>query len=106
VPSPRSGRRWGVILTFVLVSVLVVDLARPPDRQWSAWLALGGIALYQRAASPWVARAGVACRFTPTCSRYAAATIARDGALKGGAKTAVRLLRCGPWTPAGTVDEP
>jgi putative membrane protein insertion efficiency factor len=46
------------------------------------------------------------CRFTPTCSRYAEVVIARDGLLKGGAETARRLLRCGPWTPLGTVDEP
>ncbi len=68
--------------------------------------ALAAIHAYQRTLSPIAARAGVRCRFTPTCSRYAEAVIARDGLLRGGAKAITRILRCGPWTPFGTRDEP
>ncbi len=46
------------------------------------------------------------CRFTPTCSEYAAEALQRHGLLRGGAMALGRVLRCGPWTPRGTVDLP
>jgi putative membrane protein insertion efficiency factor len=69
-------------------------------------LAIGSIHIYQRALAPAAARIGLRCRFTPTCSRYADAVIQKHGALAGSWMTLTRLLRCGPWTPMGTVDEP
>ena len=69
-------------------------------------LALGGIRLYQRRVAPLVALAGIRCRFTPTCSRYAEIVIARDGIVKGGWESVKRITRCGPWTAAGTADDP
>jgi len=74
---------------------------------WNAQaIALGGIHVYQDALAPAAARAGLRCRFTPTCSRYAEVVIARDGVLRGGIKAIVRIARCGPWTTPGTRDEP
>jgi putative membrane protein insertion efficiency factor len=74
---------------------------------WNAApLALGGVHLYQRTLSPLGARAGIRCRFVPTCSRYAEAVIARDGIVRGGWRALVRVSRCGPWTQMGTVDPP
>jgi putative membrane protein insertion efficiency factor len=61
---------------------------------------------YQATLSPVLTAAGFRCRFTTSCSRYAEVVIARDGLVRGGVKAAARLARCGPWTPAGTVDEP
>jgi len=69
-------------------------------------IALGGIHGYQRAIAPLASRAGIRCRFTPSCSRYAEVVIARDGVVHGGWLALKRLARCGPWTPAGTLDEP
>jgi putative membrane protein insertion efficiency factor len=69
-------------------------------------IALGGIHFYQRALAPSAARIGLRCRFTPTCSRYAEIVIARDGLARGGLKAAARIVRCGPWTPQGTRDDP
>jgi putative membrane protein insertion efficiency factor len=69
-------------------------------------IALAGIHVYQHTLSPVAARAGMRCRFTPSCSRYAEAVIARDGVVRGGWKTMKRIARCGPWTTPGTVDEP
>ena len=69
-------------------------------------IVLAGIHGYQLALAPLAARAGVRCRFTPSCSHYAEAVIARDGVIVGGLKTVKRLARCGPWTPQGTIDEP
>lgn len=69
-------------------------------------IALAAIHGYQRALSPIAVRAGLRCRFTPTCSRYAEAVIARDGIVRGGWKTVKRIARCNPLTLAGTRDEP
>ncbi|HEV8142953.1 MAG TPA: membrane protein insertion efficiency factor YidD, partial [Methylomirabilota bacterium] len=58
-------------------------------------LALGGIHVYQHALAPLADRVGARCRFTPTCSRYGEAVIARDGVVRGGWKTVKRIARCG-----------
>ena len=58
-------------------------------------LALAGIHGYQHTLAPVLGRARLRCRFTPTCSRYAEAVIARDGLIAGGWKScaAPRALR-------------
>jgi uncharacterized protein len=37
------------------------------------------------------------CRFVPTCSNYALDALEQHGAVRGGAMTLRRLLRCHPW---------
>jgi uncharacterized protein len=69
-------------------------------------LAIAAIHGYQRSLAPIAARAGARCRFTPTCSRYAEAVIARDGVVRGGWRALKRVARCGPWTSVGTLDDP
>jgi len=69
-------------------------------------IAIGGIHVYQRTLAPVAAHVGLRCRLTPTCSRYGEIVIARDGLVRGGWKAVKRIARCGPWTAAGTVDEP
>jgi uncharacterized protein len=86
----------------LLLAVCVAAAATPAGSS----VAIAGIHTYQRTLAPVLNRAGFRCRFTPTCSRYAEAVIARDGLLSGGWKAARRLARCGPWTPLGTTDEP
>jgi putative membrane protein insertion efficiency factor len=106
-PHRRGRRRWlraGVPV--LLLCVLGMDLARPPASQASSRLLLGGIHLYQATLSPRLAAVGVQCRFRPTCSHYAAGAIARHGALSGSLRAAWRIVRCGPWTRAGTYDPP
>ena len=61
----------------------------------TAQLALRG---YQLFVSPWL---GPACRFEPTCSRYAAAAIERHGALRGLGLALHRLARCHPLGGCG-----
>jgi len=41
------------------------------------------------------------CRFTPTCSQYAAEALAEYGLLRGVWLSLARLARCGPWHPGG-----
>lgn len=86
--------------------LFALDVSRAPDRQLSARFLLGILHAYQATLSPWMPSAGVRCRFTPTCSHYAEGAIQRYGAVVGTGKAAWRLLRCGPWTPQGTVDPP
>jgi putative membrane protein insertion efficiency factor len=95
---------WVVALT--LVVLLGLDMARPPGEQISARCLLSAIHLYQATVSPQLKRAGVQCRFKPTCSHYGEGAIRKYGAWTGSWKTAWRIARCGPWTPAGTYDPP
>ena len=69
-------------------------------------IAIAGIHAYQAAVAPIAAKIGLRCRFTPTCSHYAEAAIARDGVIRGGWKAITRIARCGPWTAEGTPDQP
>jgi putative membrane protein insertion efficiency factor len=57
------------------------------------WLMLQLLAGYKRWISPLL---GPSCRYTPTCSDYAAEAIARHGALAGALLALGRLLRCHP----------
>jgi uncharacterized protein len=62
------------------------------------------IRLYQRTLSPALpilTMGGCACRFSPTCSHYAADAIRTHGVIAGVALAAVRLLKCTPLHPGG-----
>jgi len=101
----RSRRR--VLLALVLVLVATAyDVTRPPSAQVTTRVALLAIRGYQATVSPLLGRVGTRCRFTTSCSRYAAVVVARDGVIRGSWLAARRIVRCGPWTKAGTVDEP
>ncbi len=41
------------------------------------------------------------CRFRPSCSAYAAESIRRYGAVRGGWRALRRISRCHPWNPGG-----
>ena len=56
------------------------------------------IAAYKRVLSPLLP---FSCRFTPTCSQYAAQAIRVHGAWTGTRLAAGRLLRCHPFASAG-----
>ena len=56
------------------------------------------IAFYRRVVSPLLP---AACRFEPTCSRYAAEAIRRHGAWRGLRLAVARLLRCRPGGGGG-----
>ena len=88
----------------LLVVAIALDLRRPVSAQWSTATAVGGIHLYQATLSPLYEKLGVRCRFTVTCSHYGEEAVRRYGVARGGYLTAKRILRCGPWTPQGTVD--
>ena len=56
------------------------------------------VGLYKRLISPLLP---VACRFTPTCSAYAAEAIRRHGSARGLGLTVARLCRCRPYGGGG-----
>lgn len=57
-----------------------------------------GIRAYQLAVAPVL---GPACRFEPSCSRYAAEAVERHGALRGSWLAVRRLGRCHPFGGCG-----
>jgi putative membrane protein insertion efficiency factor len=59
---------------------------------------MGLVRGYRYFLSPWL---GSACRFEPTCSRYALEALERHGAVAGSALAGFRLLRCHPWCAGG-----
>lgn len=94
------------VLLLAGAALALVDWTRPPAAQWSARTELAALAAYRRHLSPRLAAAGVGCRFAPSCSRYAEQAIRRRGAPVGTALALWRVARCGPWTPAGSIDPP
>lgn len=58
----------------------------------------GLIRAYQLVISPVLPPA---CRFTPSCSRYALEAVTRHGALRGSWLALRRLARCHPFHPGG-----
>jgi hypothetical protein len=59
---------------------------------------LAVIHAYQRRISPAFPRR---CRYEPSCSSYAAESIARFGVIRGVLLAAWRLLRCNPFSHGG-----
>jgi putative membrane protein insertion efficiency factor len=62
------------------------------------------IRLYQRTLSPVlpaVFGAACGCRFSPTCSHYAADAIRTHGAIAGVILATIRLVKCTPLHPGG-----
>jgi putative membrane protein insertion efficiency factor len=102
--APRR-RRWPYV-ALAIVLLIALDVTQPPEKQLSARALIGGIRLHRSAVSPWMPLIGASCRFEPSCSHYAEVSIRQHGALIGSGKALARLARCGPWTPAGSLDPP
>ena len=65
---------------------------------WTSRLGVAMVHGYQLLISP---LAGGACRFEPSCSRYAAEALGTHGAARGSVMALRRLCRCHPWGGAG-----
>jgi putative membrane protein insertion efficiency factor len=61
-------------------------------------LFLGLIRFYQGVISPFFPPS---CRYTPTCSQYAAEAIQRHGPFRGGWLAVKRISSCHPWGGSG-----
>lgn len=93
-------------IAITLLLAVALDLRRAPSEQWTTAAAVSSIHLYQATLSPIYGKLGVQCKFTVTCSHYGEAVVKRFGIVRGGWMAAKRVLRCGPWTPPGSVDNP
>jgi putative membrane protein insertion efficiency factor len=69
-----------------------------PSARWPRLLLAAPIRAYRFFLSPWL---GSACRFEPTCSRYALEAIENHGAAAGAYLAVRRVLRCHPWCDGG-----
>ena len=99
-PNGRRGRIVGILLIGAGV-FLAAESWVPPDRQISARACLAAVRAYQTSGSPLLRSCGVRCRYTPSCSQYAADAIARYGTIEGAIRTLGRLCRCSPWGGSG-----
>ncbi len=66
--------------------------------QWPRRVLAWPVRAYRYFLSPWL---GSACRFEPTCSRYALDALEQRGAVAGSYLAARRVLRCHPWCDGG-----
>ncbi len=62
------------------------------------FLVLDFLRLYKTLVSPFLPSA---CRFTPTCSEYAAGAVEKYGATRGTWMGIKRILRCQPFCKGG-----
>ena len=81
-------------------------MAEPGPLSWPVRLLRALIRGYQRWVSPGLHALlpGSGCRFHPTCSAYAAESLARHGVMRGGWLACRRICRCHPW--GGSGDDP
>jgi putative membrane protein insertion efficiency factor len=85
----------------------MADLANPLPvavRRLPALAVVAVLRLYHRVVSPIatvLAGPGCGCRFTPTCSHYAADAVLAHGVLKGTGLAVRRLAKCHPFHPGG-----
>jgi putative membrane protein insertion efficiency factor len=70
----------------------------PPTYLWPRRILALPVRAYRFFLSPWL---GSACRFEPTCSRYALEALDRHGATAGTYLAARRVLCCHPWCDGG-----
>jgi uncharacterized protein len=99
------SRKTLIIGTVVFLLFVTHEVLQPREREISTSAAVAVIEQYRAHVSPRLA-GRVYCRFQPTCSLYGLESVKKRGAVTGGARALWRILRCGPWTPAGTTDLP
>lgn len=90
------GKGRGALVALLVVLTIQLFGTRP---------VLYAIDAYRAHVSPHL-RGIVECRFVPTCSYYGRESIRKYGPIIGGARTAWRIARCGPWTAPHTPDPP
>lgn len=99
-------RRKRIVLPLAVLALIAAhDLSVANHRGFAARGAIFLIDEYRAHVSPRL-KGVVTCRFIPSCSAYGREAIRKRGFAAGVAKTGWRVVRCGPWTPSGTVDRP
>jgi len=70
----------------------------PPRPGLVARILIAALVIWHRFVSPAL---GPACRFEPSCSRYAAEAIRRHGVMRGSILASRRVARCHPFHAGG-----
>jgi uncharacterized protein len=66
--------------------------------QFAKFVSLKLLQVYKRIISPMLP---AACRYLPTCSEYAIEAVERYGAVRGGWRAFIRIMRCHPFAGSG-----
>lgn len=104
-PVVKRRRCWIIWLgTGALVIAALADWNRPPSSQLSVQVYDKIFVQGYRALVRPAVKRFVRCRFHPTCSQYSREAMQSRGFVPGLWLTSRRLLRCHPWTTAGTYD--
>jgi len=101
VTARRAGGTYAVLRPTTLVAPL--NAARTAQRAVPTLLVFL-IQLYRWILSPaqvFLFGGGSGCRFSPTCSQYAAEAIRHHGAVAGGILAVKRICRCHPFGDCG-----
>lgn len=93
-----AGNRAGEINSAHSVIPSGRDFAENSGRSAGAWVLLALVQFYRIFLSHFF---GGACKFHPSCSKYAQEAIARHGARRGVVLAMKRLGRCRPFTKGG-----
>lgn len=59
------------------------------------------IEIYQKYISSWFASRNIHCKYYPTCSEYTKQAIKKYGAIHGGIKGIIRIIKCNPFSNGG-----
>jgi hypothetical protein len=99
LPKPEKARPYTTISRGVRFSVgAALQRARGGLTVLAKAMVLTAIRLYQAFISP---LGFSACKFHPSCSRYAYEAVERHGVRRGGWLALERLWRCRPFAPGG-----
>lgn len=92
-----------LVAYFFLVSLLVADTFREPERQLTAWVYVQAVRSYQEHGHL-VLQGRIRCRYTPTCSQYSIEAVKLHGTRRGLLLSYKRVLSCQFGVPMGTYD--
>ncbi len=76
----------------------LVPVVGTDNVSWIVRLIASGLRVYRWLLSPLI---GPACRFEPSCSRFAEEALSRHGLLRGTWLALGRVTRCHPFHPGG-----
>jgi putative membrane protein insertion efficiency factor len=93
-----------LIAGLMLIPTMLATVTRPAPRGSRERRSVAVIRLYQRNVS--AKRDHGVCRFSPSCSEYAAQAITAHGTVRGTRMAARRLLRCRPGAARGADPVP
>jgi putative membrane protein insertion efficiency factor len=96
--APSAARRLPAVARMVPALAAAPTAGGPPVAGWLRRWSLALIALYQQEVS---ARRPPCCRFSPTCSHYAAQALQTHGVGRAAWLILRRLLRCRPGAAGG-----